>query len=107
MDQENCMRRIKVFKLGGHTIKIKYVKTVRCHETGQEIFGNCNPMTNEIHIATYLNGTKLNEDVVRHSLAHERVHYMLILMNQSELNNNEAFVDIVGMFLHQYDETKK
>jgi hypothetical protein len=101
------MKRIKTFKLGGHTIKVKYVKTVRDHETGQEIFGNCNPMTNEFHIATYLNGHKLSEEVIRHSLAHERVHYMLILMNQAELNNNEAFVDIMGMFLHQYDETKK
>lgn len=101
------MKRIRSFKLGGHTIKVKYAKTVRCQETGQEIFGNCNPMTNEFHIATYLNGTKLSEDVIRHSLAHERVHYMLILMNQPELNSNEAFVDIMGMFLHQYDETKK
>lgn len=107
MDQEDRMKRVKVFKLGGHTIKVKYVKTVRCNETGQEIFGNCNPMTNEFHIATHLNGTKLNEDVIRHSLAHERVHYMLILMNQVELNNNEPFVDIMGMFLHQYDETKR
>ena len=99
--------RIKSFKLGGHTIKVKYVKTVRDHETGAEIFGNCNPMTNEIHIATYLNGTKLAEDVIKHSLAHERVHYMLMLMNLSDLNSNEPFVDMMGMFLHQYDETKK
>jgi len=99
--------RIKSFKLGGHTIKVKYLKTVRDHETGAEIFGNCNPMTNEIHIATYLNGTKLAEDVIKHSLAHERVHYMLMLLNLVDLNSNEPFVDMMGMFLHQYDETKK
>ena len=99
--------RIKSFKLGGHTIKVKYVKTVRDHETGAEIFGTCNPMTNEIHIATHLNGTPLAEDVMKHSLAHERVHYMLILLNLAELNSNEPFVDMMGMFLHQYDETKK
>lgn len=99
--------RIRSFKLGGHSIKVKYVKTVRCHETGSEIFGNCNPMTNEFHIATHLNGTKLSEDVVRHSLAHERMHYMLILMNLAELNSDEKFVDLMGMFLHQYDETKR
>lgn len=99
--------RIRSFKLGGHSIKVKYVKTVRCHETGTEIFGNCNPMTNEFHIATHLNGTKLSEDVVRHSLAHERMHYMLILMNLGDLNSDEKFVDLMGMFLHQYDETKR
>jgi hypothetical protein len=99
--------RIKSFKLGGHTIKVKYVRTVRDHETGAEIFGNCNPMTNEFHIATHMNGTKLAEDVIRHSLAHERVHYMLILLNLPDLNSNEPFVDMMGMFLHQYDETKR
>lgn len=99
--------KVKSFKLGGHTIKVKYVKTVRDHETGAEIFGNCNPMTNEFHIATHLNGTKLSEDVISHSLAHERMHYMLILMNLAELNNDEKFVDMMGMFLHQYDETKR
>lgn len=101
------MKRIKSFKLGGHTLKVKYVKTVRDHETGQEIFGNCNPMTNEIHIATHLNGHKLAEDVVSHSLHHELSHYMMILMNQPELNNNEAFIDMLGMFIHQFNETKK
>jgi hypothetical protein len=99
--------RIKSFKLGGHTIKVKYIKTVRCHETGAEIFGSCNAMTNEFHIATHLNGTKLSEDVIRHSLKHELTHYILILMNQAELNSNETFVDMFGMFLHQFDETKK
>jgi hypothetical protein len=99
--------RVKTFKLGGHTIKVKYVKTVRDHETGAEIFGNCNPMTNEFHIATHMNGTKLAEDVIRHSLAHERIHYMLILLNLPDLNSNEPFVDMMGMFLHQYDETKR
>ena len=99
--------RIKSFKLGGHSIKVKYSKTVRDPETGSEIFGLCNPMTNEIHIATSINKTVLNEDILRHSLKHEIVHYILILLNESELNSNEKFVDMFGMFLHQFDETKK
>jgi hypothetical protein len=107
MDKEDRMKRIKSFKLGGHTIKVKYVKTVRDASDGSEIFGNCNPMTNEFYIATHLNGNQLAEDVIKHSLAHERVHYMLILLNLAELNSNEGFVDMMGMFLHQYDETKK
>ena len=99
--------RIKSFKLGGHSIKVKYNKTVRDPETGQEIFGLCNPMTNEIHIATQLNKNVLNEDIIRHSLKHELCHYILILLNEAELNQNEKFVDMFGMFLHQFDETKK
>jgi hypothetical protein len=98
--------RIKSFKLGGHNIKVKYVKTIKDTDGG-ELMGQCNPMTNECLIATSLNGTVLAEDVIKHSLAHERVHFMLILLNLADLNNNEPFVDMMGMFLHQYDETKK
>jgi len=101
------MKRIKGFKQGGHDIKVKYVKTVRCHETGSEIFGNCNPMTNEIQIATHIKGTKLTEDVLLHSLCHERAHLMMMLMNEFELNQNEKFIDMLGLFLHQYDKSKK
>ena len=68
MDKEDCMR-IKSFKLGGHTIKVKYIKTVRDANDGSEIMGQCNPMTNELLIATHLNGTALAEDVIKHSLA--------------------------------------
>lgn len=106
MDKEASMRT-KSFKLGGHSIVIKYMKTVKDPETGHHIFGLCNPMTNEIHLATHLNGVKLAEDVIRHSLKHEVVHYILVLMNQHDLNSNEPFVDMLGMFWHQFDETQK
>ena len=106
MDQKDRMR-VKSFKLGGHTIKVKYLKTVRDPDSGAEIFGLCNPMTNEIHIALSVNKHLLSEDVIKHSAAHERAHYMMILMNEGELNKNEQFIDMLGMFMHQYDETKK
>jgi hypothetical protein len=101
------MKKIKSFNLGGHKIKVKYFKTVRCPETGAEIFGLCNPMTNEIWVAEQLKGNILAEDVIAQTLCHERVHYMLVLLNLAELNQDEAFVDMMGMFLHQYDKTKK
>ena len=101
------MKRVKSFKLGGHNIKVKYMRTVRDPESGQEIFGLCNAMTNEIHVATHIREHELSEDVVQHSLAHERSHLMMILMNEGDLNANEKFIDVLGMFLHQYDTTKK
>jgi hypothetical protein len=105
MDKEDCMR-IKKFDQGGHSIKVKYVKTVR-DKDGSEIFGQCNPFTNEIHVATQLNGMKLSEEVIEHTLCHERVHLMLMLMNEHELNSNEQFVDVMGMFLHHFEKSKR
>jgi hypothetical protein len=99
--------RIKQFELGGHTIKVKYQKTVRDPETGQEIFGSANPMENVILVATELNGRKLAEDVQTHSLCHELAHFIMVLMNEPELNGNEQFIDILGGYIFQFLKSKK
>jgi hypothetical protein len=106
MDKKNSMR-VTSFKLGGHTIKVRYLDKVHDPEDNSEILGLCNPMINEIFIATSIKNTKLSEDVIRHSLQHELVHFILKLMNQGDLDSNETFVDMFGMFLHQFEETKK
>lgn len=99
--------RVKKFILGSHTINVKYVKDVIDPDTGEKILGLCNPLTNTIHVATYFKGEKLAEDVVNHSLHHELTHYILSLLGEQELNNNETFVDMVGGYIHQYVKTKK
>lgn len=99
--------RIKKFILGSHTVLVKYVRDVYDPDTGEKILGLCNPLTNTVHIATHFKGEKLAEDVVTHSLYHELTHYILSLMGQSELNNNETFVDMVGGYFHQFNKTKK
>lgn len=99
--------RFQGFSLGGHDIKVKYVDTVRCPESGAEIFGLANPMTNQIFVATHIKGNALSEDVLLHSFFHELAHFLLILMGEHELNQNEDFVDLLGAFLHQWWKTKK
>jgi hypothetical protein len=99
--------RIKKFILGSHTVNVKYVRDVIDPDTGEKILGLCNPLTNTILVATHFKGEKLAEDVVMHSLNHETVHYILSLMGETELNNNENFVDMVGGYIYQYIKTKK
>lgn len=94
--------RVKKFKLGSHNITVKYLKTVRDPMTGSEIMGLCDPMTNNILIATQYNGVKLAEDVLFHSLCHEVSHNIMILMGEPDLNNNEKFIDLMGGFIAQF-----
>jgi hypothetical protein len=105
MDKKDSLR-VYSFKLGGHKIKVKYLDIVRDPDNGEQLLGLCNPMTNEILIATSMKNYRLSEEVIRHSLHHEIVHFICKLMNQPELDSNETFVDMFGMFLHQFQETK-
>ncbi len=97
----------KSFEMGGHKIKIKYVPSLTDTERERQIFGDCNPMTNVVRIALSLNGNVLAEDVLEHSLWHEKVHLALMLMNEYELNTNEKFVDTMAMLFHQSVKTEK
>lgn len=97
--------RIKKFTLGGHDFTVKYVKCL-VGDQG-ELFGRANAKTNLVEIATHINGEKLAEDVVHHTLCHELSHLMMILMYENELNGNEKFIDGLGLFIHQFLKTKK
>lgn len=98
--------RIKSFQLGGHTVKIKYVKAIQDTD-GRNLFGTANPKTNTIHIATIMDDEPIAEDVIIHSIYHELAHFMMIIMYEHKLNANEKFIDNLGMHLHQFMKTKK
>lgn len=95
------------FEIKGHLITVRYFETVRDPETGAEIFGLCNPMINEVWLATHLRGTPLSEDVIWHSFYHEWEHFKLIILNEGELNINEKFVDTSGGLNHQLHKSLK
>jgi hypothetical protein len=99
--------RIKSFRLGGHKIKIKYLKSVYDHNQGGEIFGRANFATNVIEIATTVMGQPLAEEVIDHTLYHEAVHFFLHLLGEHELNGNERLVDGLGLFMQQFIQTRK
>jgi hypothetical protein len=44
-------------------------------------------------------------DAVGHAFFHELTHAILCQMNESDINNNEKFVDIFGGLLHQAMKT--
>jgi len=101
------MKRIKSFELGSHRIKVKYQKSVKDPETGEEILGLCNPLTNTILVATEFKKEKLSEDAIVHNFYHEVSHYIMALMSLWELNNNEVFIDGMGMHLAQLYRTQR
>jgi hypothetical protein len=98
--------RIKSFELGGHKIKIKYVKSIQDTD-GRNLFGTANPKTNTIHIATFIQEEPLSEDVIHHSVYHELAHFFMMIMYEHKLNSNEKFIDNLGLLLHQFMKTKK
>ena len=102
---EVTMVKIKSFDLGGHKIKVKYLKAIIFN--GREMFGLANPKTNEIQIALTMGGQKIDESVIEHTICHELTHMILMLMYEFDLNDNEKFVDNFGLFLHQFLKTKK
>lgn len=99
--------RLKSFKLGGHTIKIQYKKSVIDPQTGELILGLTEPLQNKIQVAVEWNGSSLSEEAIEHTTWHEIVHFILTIMSEGELNGNEKFVDSFGSYLHQIDKTKK
>lgn len=97
--------KIKKFSLGGHDFKVVYVRSL-IGDQG-ELFGRANAKTNLVEIATHMNGEKLADDVVHHTLCHELSHLIMILMYENELNQNEQFIDQLGLFIHQFIKTGK
>lgn len=97
--------RVKKFTLGGHDFKVKYVK-ILIGDQG-ELFGRANAKTNLVEVATHMHGEALSEDVIFHTLCHELSHLFMILMYEQELNQNEQFIDQLGLLMHQFLKTKK
>lgn len=97
----------KSFELGPHKIAVKYQKRVVNPDTREEVLGMFDALSNFLYVSTEYKGHSVNESVAHHTYHHELAHAILILMNRWDLNNDETFVDMLGMFLAQYDKTKK
>lgn len=61
--------------------------------------------------ANYLNQTIILDtstlalQSIEHTFYHEKIHYMLYILNLDELRNNEVFVDTLAYLLHQSEKT--
>lgn len=68
---------------------------------------------NVIVLTSCLNGQDLPEDTIMHTYWHETVHQILDKMGESELRDNEKFVDLLGGMIYQvlktsiYDNSRK
>lgn len=100
------MKRYESLEIGCHKVTVKYVDRILDDEENKDLFGKFNPVTNEILIALTVNGYSVSEDVLDHTLHHEVGHLMLGLMN-SDKNDDEPFVDMLGMMMSQFNKTKK
>lgn len=49
----------------------------------------------------------VSAQVAEQSFLHELVHWILYMMGNDELRNNEQFVDLFAHFLYQYEQTKE
>lgn len=101
------MRKVKSFELGPHKIKVIYKRQVINPETREEVLGYSDPLSNQIYVSTCFKNFPVDSSVQTHTFYHELAHFLLIVMNKGELNNDEGFVDMLGLFLYQYDKSKK
>ena len=67
--------------------------------------GLCDFNHNRILIATNHKGQKIPDDVAKHTYWHEVAHAMLHHMGETELRDNEKFVDLLGGMIYQVLKT--
>ena len=61
----------------------------------------------EIHLQAHDNVYPRRPEMVEHTFLHELIHHILDTMGESELRDNEKFVDILSGLLHQAFRTAK
>lgn len=97
------MKRIPTkFKLFGTTYNVVW-DNKRMNDRGE--YGLFDYSTTTITLSTTEGTNELSEDRMLDTFYHEKVHAILDEMHESELSQNEKFVDILGKLLRQADET--
>lgn len=82
------------FKLGGLTIQVIIDNTLT-EKLG--VVGK----TEYISQVIVLDRTHAPDETVEQSFWHELIHWILFVMHEHELRENEKFVDLFATFLHQ------
>ena len=95
---------IKSFKLGAVEWTVD-VNDQRLND--REAYGICDYAKSNILIQGITEGRKRKQDAIEQTLYHEIVHAILFSMNEGELANNEKFVQVFSLLLHQFEISKK
>jgi 2-hydroxy-3-keto-5-methylthiopentenyl-1-phosphate phosphatase len=61
----------------------------------------------EITLSTTQGTDELSNDRMMDTFYHERTHSILDMMTETDLSNNEKFVDVFSKLLRQADETSE
>ena len=86
------------FKLLGHQIEVKY-DPERYFERGA--FGACSYEGKWIKLVPPGESHPISQTSLEHSFFHELLHLCIECTEQSQLNDNEKFVDTLAGLLHQ------
>ena len=95
---------IKEFTLGAvkWTVKIDNDKMAE-----GPLLGLSSPIESTIRLADTARGVKVSGDLMDQTFYHELVHSMLNALGYSDLDDDEKFVQGMGLLLHQFEKTKK
>jgi Zn-dependent peptidase ImmA (M78 family) len=88
----------KELSIMGETIKVKVVDDL---SSRRDAFGECHARYNEILI----NRNK-NKDIMSHTFFHELTHMILAKMNETELYENEKFINVFSGLMYQALKTQ-
>jgi hypothetical protein len=88
------------FMLGGLTVSVELDNTL---VSSKRMLGEARYMEQLIHLDASIGKKQLIEQTYYHEL----VHWILYVMNEDELRNNEKFVDVFAQFLYQARVTEQ
>lgn len=90
----------KTFSLGGITVNVEGDDTL-CRS--RKMVGEAQYIMQRIVLDT----ASMKQQMMEQCFYHELVHWILYVMNEDELRNNEKFVDVFSQFLYQSVVTAK
>lgn len=90
----------KSFWLGGLQIDVSYDENL-CKN--RKIVGEARYPSQSI----VLDSAVMSKQLTEQNYFHELTHWILYMMNEDELRNNEKFVDVFATFLHQARVTEQ
>lgn len=88
------------FYLGGLQIDVTYDENLY---KNRKIVGEARYPSQSI----CLDSVVLNKQLTEQNYFHELTHWILYMMNEDDLRNNEKFVDVFATFLHQARVTEQ
>jgi len=92
------MKIAKRFKLFGSTISVKFDNNKMSEETS---YGSAHYKINEIYLADFMHGNKIDHNEIEASYYHEMFHFILNRLGYDDLSEDEKFVKQISKALQQ------